>query len=187
MNRWEAPRREGNQGERVTAGSRPARQSLGPGGRQRPGWLGLGARRRRCRGDLEPWVVAGRGAATGRIYVCLSLGQRSPVQSRLRGLGVEGGVAPCRAPTRYISPPNAMTHVKKPASSLAACVPPPGDAARGVASPRGRTGGLDASPRKGNLSMCSFNGGRRAEGRRLPGPSRPRGPSHRAFNGGDGA
>ena len=64
---------------------------------------------------------------------------------------------------------------------------PPGDAARGVASPRGRTGGLDASPCKGNLSMCSFNGGRRAEGRRLPGPSRPRGPSHRAFNGGDGA
>jgi hypothetical protein len=92
------------------------------------------------------------------MYVCLwARGALSRVD--FVDWGVEGGVAPCRAPTRYISPPNARTHVKKPASSLAAC----------VASPRGRTGG------------------RRAEGRRLPGPSRPRGPSHRAFNGGDGA
>lgn len=197
MDRWEAPRRGGNRGE--GPGRRgQAPPCVGPRGTQgapRPlwlawrmedgGWCGsLGAGRRAREGAL------GGGRERGRdwTHICMSVsGPEEPCPESTSWTGVEGGVAPCRAPTRYISPPNAMSHVKKPASSLAACVPPPGDAARGVASPRGRTGGLDASPCKGNLSMCSFNGGRRAEGRRLPGPSRPRGPSHRAFNGGDGA
>ena len=95
MDRWEAPRRGGNQGE--GAGRRgQAPPCVGPRGTQgapRPLWLAWRMEDGAVRWELggvrarAPWVVAGRGAATGRIYVCLSLGQRSPVQSRLRGLG----------------------------------------------------------------------------------------------------
>lgn len=74
----------------------------------------------------------------------------------------------------YISPPDEMTHVK---ASLAV-----GDAARSAALPRGAHRGPRRPPSKRNLTMSSSNGGRR-----LPGPSRPRGPSRRAFNGDDGA
>lgn len=72
--------------------------------------------------------------------------------------GVEGGVAPCRAPpARYRSPPpNEVTDVK---ASLVV---------GGPRAPRRRCGGARPCP-----GGCT--GGRRAEGRCLPGPSRPRG------------
>lgn len=91
MNRWEAPRREGNQGERVTAGSRPARQK--PWTRRAPTtWLvGFGCPQATVsRGTLSPGWWQGEGPRLDvyiYIYVCMSPGQRSPVHSRLRGLG----------------------------------------------------------------------------------------------------
>lgn len=191
MDRWEAPRRGGNQGE----GSEPLR---GEGARRRRAWApeapwappGPCGWRGGWRGSLggvrarAPWAVAGRGAATGRIYVCLwARGALSRVDF------VDWGGRWCGSLSSthsiYISTQCNDPRQSQPRRWRPAC--PPGDAARGAALPRGRTGGLGASPCKRNLSMSSSNGGRRAEGRRLPGPSRPRGPSHRAFNGGDGA
>ena len=127
MDRWEAPRRGGNQGE--GAGRRgQAPPCVGPRGTQgapRPLWLAWRMVRFAGRRAREGALGGGRERGRDWTYICMSVsGPEEPCPESTSWTGVEGGVAPCRAPTRYISPPNAMTHVKKPASSLAACVPP---------------------------------------------------------------
>lgn len=144
MGEWEAPRRGRNQGE----GVEPLR---GEGGQAPVAGVEDGAN------DLAGWVVAGGGAARLDVYVymytCIYVYRPS-------WSGVEGGVAPCRAPParyRYRSPPpNEVTDVK---ASLVV---------GGPRAPRRRCGGARPCP-----GGCT--GGRRAEGRCLPGPSRPRG------------
>lgn len=192
MDGWEAPRREGNrrEGEGVERG--PGTAVRGPRrhpGRPRAPVAGVedgvedGARgcpaRALQRGlpsrSLRRMPCAEGGLDWDVYIICVHVsGPEEPCPDSTSWTGMEGGVAPCRAPTRYISPPDEMTHVK---ASLAV-----GDAARSAALPRGAHRGPRRPPSKRNLTMSSSNGGRR-----LPGPSRPRGPSRRAFNGDDGA
>lgn len=102
-------------------------------------------------GDLEPWVVAGRGAATGRIYIYICMyvsGPEEPCPQSTSWTGVEGGVAPRRAPTRYIPPPNEMTHVK--ASLVVGGLRAPQATLRGARPcPGERTGGQHTEPLTG--------------------------------------
>ena len=145
--RWANGRRRGGDGIREKGeGVEPLR---GEGGQAPVAGVEDGAN------DLAGWVVAGGGAARLDVYVymytCIYVYRPS-------WSGVEGGVAPCRAPpARYRSPPpNEVTDVK---ASLVV---------GGPRAPRRRCGGARPCP-----GGCT--GGRRAEGRCLPGPSRPRG------------
>lgn len=190
--RWMDGRRRGGKGieeeGKGWSGGR-APPCVGPGGTPGgpgPLWLAWrmareGVRRGPFNGGCLPGpfdecpALRGGGLDWDVYIICVHVsGPEEPCPDSTSWTGMEGGVAPCRAPTRYISPPDEMTHVK---ASLAV-----GDAARSAALPRGAHRGPRRPPSKRNLTMSSSNGGRR-----LPGPSRPRGPSRRAFNGDDGA
>ena len=135
------------------------------------GWCGsLGAGRRAREGAL------GGGRERGRdwTHICMSVsGPEEPCPESTSWTGVEGGVAPCRAPTRYISPPNAMTHVKKPASSLAACVPPQATLRGAWPRPGGAPGASTPPPAKGTCPCVLLTGAAALRGAASLGPRGP--------------
>ena len=157
MNRWEAPRREGNQGERVAAGSRPARQSLDQeGANDLAGWVWVPAGDG-VAGTLSPGWWQGEGPRLDvYIYMYVS-GPEEPCPQSTSWTGVEGGVAPRRAPTRYIPPPNEMTHVK--ASLVVGGLRAPQATLRGARPcPGERTGGQHTEPLTGTTGPRGEDG-----------------------------
>ena len=176
MDRWEAPRRGGNQGE--GAGRRgQAPPCVGPRGTQgapRPLWLAWRMVRFAGRRAREGALGGGRERGRDWTYICMSVsGPEEPCPESTSWTGVEGGVAPCRAPTRYISPPNAMTHVKKPASSLAACVPPQATLRGAWPRPGGAPGASTPPPAKGTCPCVLLTGAAALRGAASLGPRGP--------------
>ena len=176
MDRWEAPRMGGNQG----GGVGPLRDEGGAGAAVR-GSQGAPGRPPGPLAGVEDGAVRWEACARGRpgwwqgegprldVYMYVCLWARGAL-SRVDFVDWGGRWCGSLSSTHSIYISTQCNDPRQKASLVVGGLrAPPGDAARGVASPRGRTGGLDASPCKGNLSMCSFNG------RRLPGPSRPRG------------